>query len=78
MPLEIFGEHEDIKKDMEKPLVIDFTKELQKMIISKGSSLSENLCKNLILELERSLGRPITIDDVEMAADFFVKQEQLV
>ncbi len=78
MPMEIFGEHEDIKKEMEKPLVVDFTKELQKMIVSKGSSLSLNLCKNLILELEKSLGRPITIEDIEIAADFFVKQEQLI
>ncbi|MFX1570097.1 MAG: ADP-ribosylation factor-like protein [Promethearchaeota archaeon] len=77
MPLEIFGEHEDIKKEIEKPLVIDFTKELQKMIISKGSSLSIGLCENLILELEKSLGRPITLEDVEMAANFFVKQEKL-
>ena len=77
MPIEIFSPHEDIKKEIEKPLIIDFTKELQKIIISKGSSLSLNLCKNLIIELERSLGRPVTIQDVELAADFFVKQEQL-
>ncbi|MFW9901659.1 MAG: ADP-ribosylation factor-like protein [Candidatus Thorarchaeota archaeon] len=77
MPMEIFGEYEDIKKEIKKPLVIDFTKELQKMIISRGSSLSLNLCENLILELGKSLGRPITIDDLEMAAEFFVKQEQV-
>ncbi|MFX0155224.1 MAG: ADP-ribosylation factor-like protein [Candidatus Hodarchaeota archaeon] len=77
MPMELFGEHEDLKKEMEKPLVIDFTRELQKIIISKGSSLSLNLCENLISELGRSLGRPLTMEDVEIAADFFVKQEQL-
>lgn len=77
MPLELFGAHEDIKDDITKPLVVDFTKELQKIIIQKGSSLSFKLCENLITELEKSLGRPITIDDVKLAADFFVKQEQL-
>ncbi len=77
MPMELFGDHEDIKDDMTKPLVVDFTKELQKIIIQKGSSLSFKLCENLITELEKSLGRPITIDDVKLAADFFVKQEQL-
>ena len=76
MPMEIFGDHDDIKKELEKPLVIDFTKELQKIITNKGSSLSLELCKNLIVELERSLGRPLTMEDVELAADFFVKQEQ--
>ena len=77
MPMELFGAHEDIKDDMTKPLVVDFTKELQKIIIQKGSSLSLKLCENLITELEKSLGRPITIDDINLAADFFVKQEQL-
>jgi hypothetical protein len=77
MPMELFGEHEDIKKDIERPLVIDFTRELQKIIESRGSSLSLNLCKNLITELERSLGRPLKLEDIQLAADFFVKQEQL-
>ncbi|NVM34674.1 MAG: hypothetical protein HWN81_03700 [Candidatus Lokiarchaeota archaeon] len=77
MPMELFGAHEEIKDDIKKPLVVDFTKELQKIIIQKGSSLSLKLCENLITELGKSLGRPITIDDIELAADFFVKQEQL-
>jgi len=77
MPMELFGPHEEIKKEMDKPLVIDFTKELQKIIIEKGSSLSLKLCENLITELEKSLGRPLTLDDVKLAADFFIKQEQL-
>ncbi len=77
MPMELFGPHEDIKKEMYKPLVIDFTKELQKIIEEKGSSLSLNLCENLITELQKSLDRPITIEDIQLAADFFVKQEQL-
>ncbi|UCD02203.1 MAG: hypothetical protein JSV23_04075 [Promethearchaeota archaeon] len=77
MPIELFEPHEKIKKDMEKPLVIDFTKELQKIIIKKGSSLSLKLCENLITELEKSLGRALTLDDIKLAAGFFVKQEQL-
>ncbi|MFX0007490.1 MAG: ADP-ribosylation factor-like protein [Promethearchaeota archaeon] len=77
MPLELFGDHEDIKKDMGKPLIIDFTKQLQKLITEKGSSLSLNLCENLISELQKTLGRPLTIEDIKLAADFFVKQEKL-
>ncbi len=76
MPLELFGPHKELKEDIKKPLVIDFTKELQKIIFQKGSSLSLELCENLIMELERSLERPITIEDIELAANFFVKQEQ--
>jgi hypothetical protein len=78
MPMELFGPHEDIKKDMEKPLVIDFTKQLQEIISKKGSSLSLELCQNLITELQKSLGRPLTIEDIETAAEFFVKQEQSI
>ena len=76
MPMELFGPHEEIKKDMEKPLIIDFTKELQKIIIEKGSHLSIKLCERLLTDLESSLGRSLNIDDVKLAADFFVKQEQ--
>ena len=78
MPIELFSTHEDIKKDIDKPLVIDFTQQLQKIIEEKGSSLSLNLCENLIKELQNSLGRPLTIDDIKLAADFFVKQEKLI
>ena len=48
-----------------------------KIIIQKGGALSLKLCEDLITELEKSLERPITINDIELAADFFVKQEQL-
>ncbi|MFX1390314.1 MAG: ADP-ribosylation factor-like protein [Promethearchaeota archaeon] len=78
MPMELFGPHEEIKKDMEKPLIIDFTKELQQIITKKGSSLSLELCQSLITELQKSLGRALTLEDIETAAEFFVKQEQMV
>ncbi len=78
MPIEIFSPHEEIKKDIESPLVIDFTKELQQIITKNGSSLSLELCQNLITELQKSLGRPLTIEDIETAAEFFVKQEKLM
>ncbi|MFX0104992.1 MAG: ADP-ribosylation factor-like protein [Candidatus Hodarchaeota archaeon] len=77
MPMELFRQHDEIKKDIEKPLVIDFTKELQNIILEKGSSLSLKLCQNLITELEKSLGRALTLEDIKLAADFFVKQEHL-
>jgi GTPase SAR1 family protein len=77
MPIELFEPHEAIKKEMDKPLVLDFTKELQKIIIEKGSSLSLKLCENMITELQKALDRPINFDDVKLAAEFFVKQEKL-
>ncbi|MFW9972072.1 MAG: hypothetical protein ACFFDF_17920, partial [Candidatus Odinarchaeota archaeon] len=78
MPMELFEPYQDIKKDMDRPLVIDFIKELQNMITEKGSSLSIALCEKLITDLQKSLERPLTIDDVKLAAEFFVKQEKLI
>ena len=77
MPLELFSPNEEITKEIEKPKVIDFPRELQKFIEKGGSSLSPKLCEHLIIELKKSLDRPISFEDVKMAANFFVKQEQL-
>jgi GTPase SAR1 family protein len=76
-PMELFPPHEDLSKDIKKPLTLDFTKELQTMISEKGSTLSLKLCEQLIMDLGQSLGRAVTIEDVKLAAEFFVKQEQL-
>ena len=77
MPMELFGEHEELTKDIKKLKGSDYAKELQKIITEKGGSLILKLCEQLIQDLVLSLGRPLTIEDVELAADFFVKQEQL-
>jgi GTPase SAR1 family protein len=76
MPMELFPPHEELSKEIKKPITEDFSKELQKIITGKGSSLSLKLCEQLITDLAQSLGRALTIEDVKMAADFFVKQEQ--
>ncbi|MHA2390448.1 MAG: Rab family GTPase [Promethearchaeota archaeon] len=75
MPLELFGANEELVKDIKKTGVINYTKELQQMISEKGSTLSLKLCEQLVVDLAQSLGRPLTIEDVKLAADFFVKQE---
>jgi GTPase SAR1 family protein len=49
--------------------------ELKKLIEKKGSSLSINLCKQLISDLEKALSRPLKIEDLEMAAEVFVRNE---
>jgi len=77
MPIELFSPNEDIVKELETPIVIDFPKELQKIINEGGSSLSFQLCERLITELKNSFDRPISLNDVRMAADFFIKQEQI-
>jgi len=74
-----------LKVDM-KPLIIEeklettrdqgiYPEELKKLIEAKGSSLSINLCKILISDLEKALSRPIKMEDLEMAADVFVRNE---
>jgi hypothetical protein len=50
---------------------------LQKMIEQSGSSLSLNLCSQLITELQKTLARPLTDEDLESAATFFVKHDSL-
>ena len=76
MPMELFSSEVEITKEMDRPKVINFPRELQKIIIKRGSSLSLLMCENLITELKNSLERPISLSDVKMAAEFFVKQEQ--
>jgi GTPase SAR1 family protein len=54
---------------------LNFPKTLQSLIEQKGSSLSLKLCEQLVSELQNTLARNLTIDDIQMAADVFVKQE---
>lgn len=54
-----------------------FPRQLQTIIEKKGSSLSLKLCEHLISELETTLGRPLTNEDIETAANIFIKQENL-
>ena len=69
-----------------KPLIIEeklettankgiHPEELRKLIEEKGSSLSINLCKQLISDLEKALSRPLKVEDLEMAAEVFVRNE---
>ncbi len=50
---------------------------LQKMIEQSGSTLSLNLCSQLITELQKTLARPLKVEDLESAANFFVKHDSL-
>ena len=77
LPTELFPKLDESKAKKDESKVSDFATELQNVIIEKGSSLSLKLCQQLITELQTSLGRPLTKDDINLAADFFVKQEQL-
>lgn len=52
-----------------------YPEELKKLIEKKGSSLHMDLCKQLVKDLEKALSRPLTIEDLEMAAEIFVKNE---
>ncbi|MFX0082843.1 MAG: ADP-ribosylation factor-like protein [Candidatus Hodarchaeota archaeon] len=76
MPMELFSPHEKLAKEIKKPKISDFAKEVHNRISEKGSSLSLKLCEKLVSDLEQTLGRPLTIDDIKLAADFFVKHEQ--
>ena len=62
-------------KDDEAIGKIDYPLELQKLIEQKGSSLSINLCKQLLTDLQTALSRSITNEDLEMVATVFVENE---
>ena len=57
------------EKDDEFPLM------LQQLIEKQGSSLTLNLCEQLQTELKKTLARPLTVEDLELAAGVFVKHD---
>ncbi|MFX0043048.1 MAG: ADP-ribosylation factor-like protein [Candidatus Hodarchaeota archaeon] len=75
LPTDLFPKLNEVKKDETK--LGDFASELQKIITEKGSTLSLKLCEQLVAELQNSLGRKLNKKDINLAADFFVKQEQM-
>jgi len=75
--LDLVVPHAKRPAPQERLIEREFSKELQKLIERKGSSLSLKLCEQLISELQNTLSRPVTLEDIEMAAEIFVKQEQL-
>ena len=61
----------------ERKIGEELSSTLQRMIEKKGSSLSLKLCLQLITELQKSMSRPLTMEDVEFAAEIFVKHDSL-
>jgi GTPase SAR1 family protein len=61
----------------ERKIGEELSSTLQRMIEKKGSSLSLELCLQLITELQKTMARPLTIEDVELAAEIFVKHDSL-
>ena len=57
------------KKEEEFPSI------LQQLIEKRGSSLTLKLCEQLLSELQSTLARPLTIEDLELAAEIFVKHD---
>ncbi|MHA1488902.1 MAG: ADP-ribosylation factor-like protein [Promethearchaeota archaeon] len=53
----------------------DFVNAIQILIEQKGTSLSQNLCREYIKEIQKSLAGPITLDDLKFAAESFIKFE---
>lgn len=55
----------------------ELSKVLKELIEKKGSTLSLKLCEHLVNQLQTTLGRTLTLEDVETAAEIFIKQENL-
>lgn len=77
VPTDLFPKLDESKEKKDEITISDFARALQAIITEKGSSLSLKLCEQLINELKNSLGRSLTKEDINLAADFFVKQEQM-
>ncbi|MFX1572615.1 MAG: Rab family GTPase [Promethearchaeota archaeon] len=77
MPVKLFPPHEELTEELDKPKATDFINVLQDMIMDKGSTLSFELCEQLVVDLEQSLGRSLSIEDIKLAAEYFVKQDQM-
>ncbi|MBN1802972.1 MAG: GTPase domain-containing protein [Candidatus Lokiarchaeota archaeon] len=54
----------------------DFVEAMQILIEQKGSYLSTSLAKEFIVEMKKSLGREIDINDLNTAVDIFIKSEK--
>ena len=54
----------------------DFSKELQKLIVKKGSTLNAELCEKFISEVLDSLEEALKYEDLKFAAEIFVKIEK--
>ena len=64
-------------KQSERESEIKYPEMLQKIIEQSGSTLSLKLCFQLTTELQKTLARHLTIEDIESAARFFVKHDSL-
>ncbi|MHA1293368.1 MAG: GTPase domain-containing protein [Promethearchaeota archaeon] len=53
----------------------NFVETLQRLIKEQGGDLSKNLCNMYISELLETLNRPLTFEDLKIAAKSFIKKE---
>jgi len=72
-----FPEHEDNITDLiESYGDFDFGKELQKLIVKKGSTLSDKLCEQFISDMLEAFETALKYDDLKLASEIFIKIEK--
>ena len=54
----------------------NFINELQQLIEKRGSTLNSGLCEKFISEMLRSFEKPLKFEDLEYAAECFVRIEK--
>ena len=76
----IASEKETTKTSIIEELLIkrEFDHALLKLIDDKGSSLSLNLCKEYIKELQVVISESLTFIDLQIAADLFIEAEKKI
>ncbi|HEY0088295.1 MAG TPA: hypothetical protein VGB37_05590, partial [Candidatus Lokiarchaeia archaeon] len=75
-PVKFVSHEKNITDDIVSESGFDFARELKNLITKKGSNLSLKLCQMLIEELLSSLQQPLKLEDLELAADYFVQIEK--
>ena len=75
-PVKYVSHEKNITDDIVSDSGFDFARELKNLITKKGSNLSLKLCQKFIEELLGSLQQALKLEDLELAADYFVQIEK--
>ncbi|MFX1339815.1 MAG: hypothetical protein ACFFDK_14475, partial [Promethearchaeota archaeon] len=75
-PISIKTQEEKTEMIAEKKLALK--NQLQQLIKNKGTDLNIDLCEFFIKEMTEASGEPLTIEDIQLAAEIFYKKEKAI
>ncbi|MFX0187928.1 MAG: hypothetical protein ACFE8A_09340 [Candidatus Hodarchaeota archaeon] len=75
-PIKIAEHETNLTDEIEVNKEFNFINELQQLIEKRGSTLNSGLCEKFISEILRSFEKPLKFEDLEYAAECFVRIEK--